>query len=411
MDYQQMIPELKKKGASDLHLEPGLAPSARLQGSLIPLGDELVEGSRTLSLARSLLGKSEWDEFTKRQSFDLSCIIGGVRCRVSIMKTYRGVGLAIRLLSSFQPTLERLNLLPDLAKLVANHHGLIVVSGPTGSGKSSTLAALIHEINSKERLHIVTLESPIEYTILPRRSFVRQREVGRDTPSFDRALIDAMRQDPDVIMVGEMRERETIRLTLNAAETGQLVLSTLHSSNTADAMQRMVAAFPAEIQGGVCAQLADCLIAVVAQRLRFDESYGIRVPVCEILVATNAVRNLIRQGQFFKLASALETGHADGSWTFRRYNKWLEGRTDYFIPSGNESLDVVPKMPEGYEDAATRDATDFSGPEDDRKRKAPEKQPSPARPGETVPEDVIVIEEPDEKSLSDIIRKLEPGRE
>jgi twitching motility protein PilT len=135
------------------------------------------------------------------------------------------------------------------------------------------------------------------------------------------------------------------------------------------------------------------------------------VPVCEILVATNPVRNLIRQGQFFKLASALETGHADGSWTFRRYDKWLGDRTDYFIPSGNESLDVAPKMPEAHEDPAVLETTDLPVPEGDRKRKPLKKQSSPPPPNEAEPEDVIVIEEPDEKSLSDIIKKLEPGRE
>jgi twitching motility protein PilT len=160
----------------------------------------------------------------------------------------------------------------------------------------------------------------------------------------------------------------------------------------------------------VCAQIADCLIAVVAQRLRFNESYGIRVPVCEILVATHPVRNLIRQGQFFKLASALETGHADGSWTFRRYEKWLESRTDFFIPTGTESLDAAPRKAVAPDESAALQPLDHPEPEDGRERVPREKHaPSPV-PGESVPEDVIVIEEPDEKSLGDLLRKLEPKR-
>src|SRR5262249_39203600 len=159
---------------------------------------------------------------------------------------------------------ERLNLHPDLRKLVTHTHGLILVSGPTGSGKSSTLAALIQEINLNEARHIVTIEAPIEYTFRPRRAYIRQREVGRDTPSFEQALLDALREDPDVLMVGEMREPETMRLTLNASETGHLVLATVHSATCAEALQRVVAAFPAEIQSGVAAMLADCLLAVIS---------------------------------------------------------------------------------------------------------------------------------------------------
>src|SRR5208337_3616769 len=207
--------------------------------------------------------------FLERRSFDFSRTIHGARCRINVLQSSRGVGFAIRLLAAFQATVEKLNLHPDLKKLVAPTHGLILVSGPTGSGKSSTLAALIQEINLADARHIVTVESPIEYTFRPQRSYIRQREVGRDTPSFEQALHDALREDPDVLMVGEMRDPETMRLTLSASETGHLVLATVHSSSCAEALQRVVSAFPAEIQGSVAAQLADCLVAVISQRLRF----------------------------------------------------------------------------------------------------------------------------------------------
>jgi twitching motility protein PilT len=230
---------------------------------------------------------------------------------------------------------EKLNLHPDLKKLVKNTHGLILVSGPTGSGKSSTLAALIQEINLTETRHIVTVENPIEYTFRPRRSYIRQREVGRDTPSFEQALLDALREDPDVLMVGEMRDPETMRLTLSASETGHLVLATVHSSSCAEALQRVASAFPAEIQGAVCAQLADCLVAVISQRLRFRPDLNIRVPECEILVATHAVKNFIRTREFFKIISALETGADHGMWSFQRYVKWLDSRTNFFVPGQN----------------------------------------------------------------------------
>ncbi len=262
----------------------------------------------------------------------MSKTIRGVRCRVNILQTARGVGLAIRLLSSFQATVDKLNLLPDIKRLVRHQHGLILISGPTGCGKSSTMAALIQEINLTETQHIITVESPIEYSFRPRRSFIRQREVGRDTPSFEQALLDALREDPDVLMVGEMRDPETMRLTLSAAETGHLVLATLHSSTCAEALQRVASAFPSEIQSPVCAQLADCLVAVISQRLRFREDLNIRVPECEILMATHAVKNFIRTREFFKIVSALETGAEHDMWTFQRYARWLESRTDFFVP-------------------------------------------------------------------------------
>jgi twitching motility protein PilT len=316
--------------------------AVRVRGAL-QISGEPIPPRALAEIARRLIGEEQWPVFLERRSFDLSKTIRGVRCRINILQTSRGIGLAVRLLSSFQATVEKLNLHPDLKKLVKNTHGLILVSGPTGSGKSSTLAALIQEINLTETRHIVTVESPIEYTFRPRRSYIRQREVGRDTPSFEQALLDALREDPDVLMVGEMRDPETMRLTLSASETGHLVLATVHSSSCAEALQRVASAFPAEIQSAVCAQLADCLVAVISQRLRFRPDLNIRVPECEILVATHAVKNFIRNRDFFKIISAIETGADHGMWGFQRYCKWLETRTNLFVPGqGSEPPDSEP---------------------------------------------------------------------
>ena len=217
---------------------------------------------------------------------------------------------------------------------------------------------MIQEINLTETRHIITVESPIEYTFRPRRAFIRQREVGRDTPSFEQALLDALREDPDVLMVGEMRDPETMRLTLSASETGHLVLATVHSSTCAEAMQRVASAFPAEIQSAVCAQLADCLVAVISQRLRFRQDLNIRVPECEILMATHAVKNFIRTREFFKIISAIETGADHGMWTFQRYAKWLESRTNFFIPGQNaEPPDSEPAEPVAGRAACRRSPT------------------------------------------------------
>jgi twitching motility protein PilT len=332
MTLETLINAAREIGASDLHLEPGLPAARRVRGDLRVSGEPLP-GRLLMQFAREVAGEEGWQQFLVRRSHDLSKLIGGVRCRINILQTGRGVGFAIRLLAGFQATIESLNLHPDLKNLGSHSHGLVIVTGATGSGKSSTLAAVIQEINLGAARHILTIESPIEYVFTPRRSFIRQREVGRDTPSFEQALLDALREDPDVLMVGEMRDPETMRLTLNAAETGHLVLVTMHSGNAAEALARIVGAFPSEIQGAVAGQLADSLVAVVAQRLKFRPDLGLRVPECEVLTATVASRAMIRNRDFFKLVSVMETGAEAGMWTFARYQSWLERRTQWCKPS------------------------------------------------------------------------------
>jgi twitching motility protein PilT len=331
MDMDSLVSLALENGASDLHLEAGLPAALRIRGALRTL-EEPISGKALLEMARGIVGEEEWPRFLERRSFDFSKTIHGTRCRINVLQTSRGVGFAIRLLASFQATVEKLNLHPDLKKLVTPTHGMVLLCGPTGSGKSSTLAALLQEINLTETRHILTIESPIEYIFRPRRAYIRQREVGRDTPSFEQALLDALREDPDVLMVGEMRDPETMRLTLSASETGHLVLATIHSASCAEAVQRLISAFPAEIQSGIAAQVADCLLAVIAQRLRFRSDLNIRVPECEILMATHAVKNFIRNREFFKIASALETGAEHGMWSFPRYRTWLDNRTNWAIP-------------------------------------------------------------------------------
>lgn len=378
MDLAALVRLAESSGASDLHLEPGLPAAMRVRGAL-RLSGEPLPARDLLETARNLLPPDLWGEFQQRRSADLSRTIAGVRCRINILHSARGVGFAIRLLASFQATVEKLNLHPSLKKLVQNPHGLVLVSGPTGSGKSSTLAALIQEINLTETRHILTIESPIEYTFRPRRAYIRQREVGRDTPSFEQALLDALREDPDVIMVGEMREPETMRLTLSASETGHLVLGTLHSATCAEALNRIVSAFPAEIQNSVSAQLADCLVAVISQRLRYRADLNIRVPECEILIATHAVRNFIRNRDFFKLATALETGADQGMWTYQRYQTWLDKRTNWSFPTQEaEPPDTEPAEAEAVVPA---DAT-------------PSPRAAPPTPAATVPPRIeIEVEE------------------
>jgi len=341
MTLESLIATARAQGASDLHLEPGLPAALRVRGTLKTFGEPVP--SRTLAdIARETIGAAEWPRFLERRSYDLSRTIQGVRCRINILQTSRGIGFAIRLLASFQATIEKLNLLPDLKRLVAAPHGLIILSGPTGCGKSCTMAALIQEINLTDSRHIVTIECPIEYTFRSKLSYIRQREVGRDTPSFEQALIDALREDPDVLMVGEMRDPPTMQLTLTASETGHLVLATMHSATCAEALQRLVSAFPSEIQNSVRAQLADCLVAVISQRLRYRPDLKIRVPELEIMLPSIPVKNYIRNGDFFKIAQIMEVGAEQGMWTWQRYANWLEKKKDWHIPDASEQADSDP---------------------------------------------------------------------
>ncbi len=388
MTVDALLTTARSHGASDLHLEPGLPPTFRVDGELVPAGAPL-DPAVLLALARDLVGDEDWSEFQRRRSADLSRTINGTRCRINVLHSARGVGLAIRLLSSVQPTLARLNLHPDLRRLIDSPHGLILVCGPTGSGKSSTLAALVHEINLAESVHILTVEEPIEYFFHPRRAFVRQREVGRDTPSFEQGLIDALREDPDVVMVGEMRVPEVMRLTLNIAETGHLTFATVHSANVGEALQRIVSAFPAEIQAGVQAQLADCLTGVVCQRLHYWPKWKLRLPELEVLVANAAVRNHVRQGQFFKLQSVISTSAQEGMWTFERYRQWMEGQTRWFTASD-----------------ATREAPDTEGAAPAARKLAAQTPPAATPASEPAPAADVFEIQSGEEDLSAILSQL-----
>jgi twitching motility protein PilT len=255
--------------------------------------------------------------------------MAGSRCRINIYQTLRGVSLAVRVLSSFQNSLRDCNLHPDLTRFTKNENGLVLVCGPTGSGKSTTLAALIEEINAQRRRHIITIESPIEYVFRNRKSFIRQREVQHHTPSFEQAITDSLRQDPDVLVIGEMRTPDVMRLTLSAAETGHLVFSTIHSASCAEALARLCMSFPSDIQPSICNQVADCLVGVICQRLTYYPKFQVRVPQCEILIASSNVKAIIRSGQFAKIASAIQTGGEEGMWTWDRYRRWSDEKQDW----------------------------------------------------------------------------------
>ncbi len=346
----------KENGASDLHLEAGSPSVFRIRGELQTIGEAWTADSLT-QLAKQVLGP-QWEEFRERRSSDLSKTLAGVRCRINCFQTLKGVSFSIRLLSSFRNSLKDCNLLPELKKIVEADTGLIIVSGPTGSGKSTTLAALIEEINGSKKKNIITLESPIEYYFHNRMSFVRQREIPHHSPSFEQAITDSMREDPDVLVIGEMRSPDVMRLTLNAAETGHLVLTTLHSSTCAEAVSRLCMSFSPEIQGAIRAQIADSLVAVICQRLTYQPQLKILIPTLEIMMASTSVKASIRSGNLSQLSNCIQTGADDGMWSFDRYRRWVEQKKDWVRPQETRPLedhkDSAPAVNLGLSHTATQ---------------------------------------------------------
>ena len=332
MIFEEWIGKAHSLGASDLHLETDTPVVARIRGDLQTVGGTIA-GERLLQAGQDLLGAEGWAQFKARGSADISVAIAGTRCRASLFQTVRGIAFAIRLLAPSIKDLRGCNLHPDFRKLIEAPSGLVIISGPTGAGKSTTLAALIEEINASRARNIVTLESPLEYIFTNRRCFIRQREIPTHSPSFEQGIIDALRENPDVLVISEMRTPEVMRLTLNAAETGHLVLATMHAANCTEALSRVCMSFPAEIQGSIRAQLADCLVGVSCQRLDFLSAHRLRVPRCELLLPSSGAKGTIRSGNFSQLANVLQSGGDEGMWSFDRYQRWIEQVSDWARPT------------------------------------------------------------------------------
>ncbi len=295
-----------KKGSSDLHLKEGEFPVVRVDGELQRFGDKRLQREDLKILLKELLGVEEIN-----REVDFAYQSGDVRLRVNVFKSMDKYAIALRLLSNKIRDLAELGLPNTLSKFADLSFGIVLVTGPTGSGKSTTLAALIETINRKRPTHIITVEDPIEYVYTPKKAYINQREIDTDTESFSSALKYALRQDPDVILVGEMRDLETISLAIRAAETGHLVFSTLHTSGAAATIERIVDIFPAHQQKQIRVQLANTIQGVIYQRLVQKKSGG-RLPVQEIMIANSAIRNLIREEKIHMIDNVITTNAAEG---------------------------------------------------------------------------------------------------
>ena len=313
----EILALMTERGASDLHLASGSAPYLRIHGEMVKLNYKDVTPEVCQALILEILSEKQRESFLDDWDLDLSYSLKGVgRFRLNAFRQRKGVGAVFRLIPEHIQTLEELGLPEHLTNLLDVSEGLILVTGPTGSGKSTTLASLIHTINVNQRAHIITIEDPIEFVHHNEQSLINQREVSSHTKSFHQALRAALREDPDVILVGEMRDLETISLALTAAETGHLVLATLHTNSATKTVDRIIDVFPEGQQAQIRVMLSESLRGVVAQSLvRRADGHG-RVPVVEVLVNTPAVANLIREGKTFQIHSSMQTGQVHGMITF-----------------------------------------------------------------------------------------------
>ena len=317
LQIDELLEYVVRTNASDLHLTPGLPPMVRIDGELAPIPETpLLSPAMSSALLDTIMSPEQRQVFDAEWELDLSFGRRGLgRYRVNAFMEKGDPAAAIRRIPDSPPTIEELGLPPILVDLSRLRRGLVLVTGPTGSGKTTTLAAMIDQINRERTEHIITIEDPVEFVHAHDRSIVQQREIGRDTTEFSRALRSALREDPDVILIGEMRDLETIAAAVSAAETGHLVFATLHTNSAVQAIDRIIDVFPPAQQTQIRLQLSASLQAVLAQRL-VPKIAGGRICVVEVLVASEAVRNLIREGKTHQMDTAMQSGIKDGMIMF-----------------------------------------------------------------------------------------------
>ena len=312
----QLLRHAYDQKASDLHLTVGVQPVYRVNGKLKPYNSEILTPAMIDTMIREILPESKWVEYEQKGEVDFNYTLEGFcRFRVNAYHQQNAGALAARLISSEIPTIDALNMPQALYELAEKPQGLVLVTGPTGSGKSTTLAAMINYINENKARHIITLEDPIEYVHEHKKSIINQREIGTDTESFANGLRASLRQDPDIILVGEMRDLETISTAITAAETGHLVFGTLHTSSAPTTIDRIIDVFPPHQQGQIRIQLANVIQGIISQRLFVRKDGAGRVAATEIMIGVPAITNLIRNEKIHQIPSVMQTSKALGMHT------------------------------------------------------------------------------------------------
>ena len=299
--------------ASDLHLSVGSVPMVRIHGDMQKLQLPIMDKETMESIMKEVLNENQQQRFIENLEIDFSAKLQDRgRFRVNFFHQLNGYSAVFRAIPTVVLSSEELGVPPLLNQLVMKDRGLILLTGPTGSGKSTTLAAMVDYVNERKNSHIITIEDPVEYFHYSKKCLVNQRELGQSTHSFSNALKSALREDPDIILVGEMRDLETIQLALTAAETGHLVLSTLHTSSAVKTVDRIIDVFPPSQKSQIRSMLSESLLAVVAQKLLQNKNSNGRVPACEIMVANSAIRNLIREDKIYQIPSIIQAGSQEG---------------------------------------------------------------------------------------------------
>ena len=322
LDLKSYFKEAVKQEASDLHLVGGEVPTIRIEGELKALDEKPLDNKDLMAGIEAMLTKEQQTKYSEEKELELGYQLDDIRFRVNLHQQSENIGLSARLIPTEIPTPEDLRFEPALLDMTNLLDGLVLVTGPTESGKTTTIASMIEEINKTRKAHIITIEDPVEFIYKDKKSLIEQREIGVDTNSFANALKHVLRQDPNVILVGEMRDPETISTVLTAAETGHLVFSTLHTLSAAEAIERIVDVFEGSKQKQILIQLSSVLRGVVAQQLLPSKDGG-RVPAREILINTPAVSNLVRNNEIGQIKSTIQTGVKEGMSTMENSVKKL----------------------------------------------------------------------------------------
>jgi twitching motility protein PilT len=350
--FENIISKAIRDSVSDLYITGGHPMVSRIHGSIQFHNSIKWSHQEVDDLVQSILSPRYLDVLRMRKSVDYALSVSDARLRVNIFATMGGLSLAIRILPGHIPTIDELNLHPSLHEIANIKSGLVLTCGPTGVGKTTTVASIVNHINSSCRVHVITLENPIEYRFQSKMAFIQQRELGTHMPSFAQGLVDVLRENPDIIVVGELRDAETMHLTLNAAESGHLVIATMHASTPEEAIYRLCNAVPLEAQNEIRYQLASTLNWLIVQQLVYMEKVGYRVPALTIVRAASSIKNIIRENKLNQINSAVQMGKNEGMFTTERYvSEYLNNRTTFtpymqtFRPSTETSQDETYASP------------------------------------------------------------------
>ena len=402
--FEIIIDTAIKECISDIHITGEHPVVSRKNGDIQFHGSLKWTHQEIDDLTKKLLTPLQLDRLRQEKSVDVSVSTSNARLRVNVFTTMRGISIAIRILPGHIPTIEELNLHPSLHDISKIKFGLVLICGGTGEGKTTTIAAIINDINNSHQAHIVTIEDPVEYRFQSKKSFIEQREIGPHTPSFKQGLIDVLREDADVIVVGELREGETMQLALNAAESGHLVIATMHAGSPEEAIYRMCNAVPIEAQTEVRNQLASTLAWITVQQLVYLEKAGQRVPILTIAHGTQAIKNIIRENKLNQINNAIDTSKNENMFLPERYLTHYLNTRSAFTPYGKIFRPSVELSPDDFYQSPLTDEPQVKHEARHERRKASRPIVSLSESSDENVDNILDIN--DNISLNNIVEKL-----